>query len=92
MAIAKRISAIFSHLLVQMKLLVFIEAKDIITEIQSNTATMLATSSMIELEVAELKCREVMTMRQNPSKLAAVGRMCWEVLLDIFLKFKNTLR
>ena len=53
------------------------------TEMQSKTATMLATSSTIEFEVAELKCKDVMTMRQNPNKLAAVGRICCEVLLVI---------
>jgi len=29
-------------------------------------------------------CREVITMRQNPSRLAAVFRMCWEVLFAMF--------
>lgn len=28
-------------------------------------------------------CSDVITMRQNPSKLEAVGRICCEVLLDI---------
>jgi len=75
-AIPNKISAILSQRLVQMKLVVLIDAKENITEMQSKTATILAISSIMEFEVAELKCNEVMTIKQKPSKLAAVGRMC----------------
>ncbi len=59
-----------------MKLVVLIDAKENITEMQSKTATILAISSIMEFEVAEFKCMEVMTIKQKPSKLAEVGRMC----------------
>ena len=71
-----------------MKLVVLMEAKENMTEMQSKTATILAISSIMEFEVAEFKCKEVMTIKQKPSKLAAVGRMCWEVLLDMNLFLK----
>lgn len=85
----KRISARFSQRCVQIKLLLFIDAKERITEMHSKTETMLATSSIMELEVAELRCKDVITIKQNPSKLAAVGRICCEVLFDIALVFRN---
>lgn len=85
----KRISARFSQRCVQIKLLLFIDAKERITEMHSKTETMLATTSIIELEVAELRCKDVITIKQNPSKLAAVGRICCEVLFDIALVFRN---
>ena len=83
MATPKNISAIDSKRWVHILLSLLIDPKDSMTETQSSTDTMLANSSMIELVVAELMCREVITIRQNPSKLEAVGRMCCEVLLDI---------
>ncbi len=81
--IPKIISAVNSNRCVQLLLSVLIEMKESITERQSKAATTLANSSIIELVVAELMCKDVITMRQNPSKFAAVGRICCEVLLDI---------
>lgn len=83
MDIPKSISAPNSKRLVQILESLLIEIKDSITETQSKAATILANSSKIEFVVAELMCNDVMTIKQNPSKLEAVGRMCCEVLFVI---------
>lgn len=76
MAIPNRISANSSIRLVQSLLSLLIETKDSTTERHKSKATMLVNSSKIEFTVALLMCNEVITIRQNPSKLDAVGRMC----------------
>lgn len=83
MAVPKRISAINSSRCVHFLFSLLMEAKDKITERHNNKATILVNSSKIEFTVAELMCSDVITMRQNPSKLEAVGRICCEVLLAI---------
>ena len=40
-------------------------------------------SSMSVFSVLVVKCREMIINRQNPSKLAAVAKMCCDVLLAI---------
>ncbi len=76
MAIPNRISAVISSRCVQIRFSLLMDIKESITERQSKAATILANSSKIELVVAELTCNEVITIKQNPSRLEAVGRMC----------------
>lgn len=42
-----------------------------------------ANSSMRLLVALLVMCNDVMTNKQKPSKLADVGRMCWDVVLAI---------
>ena len=76
MAIPNRISANSSSRFVHSIVSLLIETKDSTTERHKSKATMLVNSSKIEFTVALLMCNEVITIRQNPSKLDAVGRMC----------------
>lgn len=76
MAIPNRISANSSIRFVHNLLSLLIETKDSTTERHKSKATTLVNSSKIEFTVALLMCNEVITIRQNPSKLDAVGRMC----------------
>jgi hypothetical protein len=56
------------------------EINDNKQEKESNNATKDVNSSiMVNSEVLEI-CREVITKRQKPKRLAAVVSMCWEVL------------
>lgn len=42
-------------------------------------------NSSIKVDAAlSVICKEVITKRQNPKRLAAVLNMCWEVLVAIF--------
>lgn len=51
---------------------------------QANNNAMMEVNSSITLEVALLvRCNEVITKRQNPRRLADVGKICWDVLLAI---------
>jgi hypothetical protein len=57
----------------------------------SNKATMEVNSS-ITLDAALLvTCRDVITKRQNPSRFADVGKICWDVLLAISIKISHYL-
>jgi hypothetical protein len=49
----------------------------------SNTAIIDVISSMVLAVILLLTCNEVITKRQNPRRLAAVFKICWEVLFAI---------
>jgi hypothetical protein len=80
---AKRYSAVVSNLFSLTRFFVRIERKEKTQENVSIRA-MNEVNSSITLEAALLViCNEVITNRQKPSRLAEVGRICWEVLLAI---------
>jgi hypothetical protein len=57
-----------------------------IQEKVSNIATIDVNSSIIWVSTRFAICKEVITKRQNPSRVADVFRMCWEVLFAILQK------
>lgn len=61
--------------------LVLIDKKEKKHETANRIATNEVTSSMMLDSVRLPICKEVITKRQNPNKLAEVLRMCCEVLL-----------
>jgi hypothetical protein len=52
----------------------------------NNTAKIRVNSSIKTLSVLSAMCNEVITKRQNPSKLAEVFKICCEVLFAIIQK------
>lgn len=52
-------------------------------EMMRNKATPEVSSSMMLVSEKSETCTDVMTKRQNPNRLAAVLRICCDVLFDI---------
>ena len=55
-------------------------------ETVKSNATKEVSSSISDEAVLLLRCKAVITNKQKPNKLAAVLRICCEVLLAIFIK------
>ncbi len=71
--------------------MVLIDIKENKHENTSNRATSEVISSIIDNSVLLDMCKEVITNRQKPNKLAAVFKMCCEVLfatLKIYVELK----
>ena len=63
-----------------------IEKKENKQETVSKIATTEVSSSIMLLSALSVKCREVITKRQNPKRFAEVFKICCDVVFDI-LKF-----
>lgn len=72
---AKKYSAIFSNFCSRCSCCVRKEIKERKQEIISRIAITEVNSSILVISLLLLMCKEVMTTRQNPSKLAAVFKM-----------------
>ncbi|MCU7550704.1 hypothetical protein OCK74_16420 [Chitinophagaceae bacterium LB-8] len=76
-----RYSAMLSHKNSIFSFFVLIEMNEKVEERVSSKAIREVNSSMIVFAVLLVKCNDVRTIKQNPSKFAAVPKMCGEVLL-----------
>lgn len=86
----KKLSANFSNRISCLAFSVLIEKKDNREEMVSNKAITEVNSSTRLFFVLSVIWSEVITKRQNPSKLADVLRICCEVLLANLLEFKSS--
>jgi hypothetical protein len=89
--VIKKLSARFSNRISLSKFCVRIEKKDKRDEIVNNKATTEVNSSIKLSFVASVMCRDVITNRQKPSRLADVLSICWEVLFAKIYLFKEVI-